>query len=100
MADHVGVIVGVLAAIAGLIDFLWGRIIRERPTAWLHMAGNLVALMLAVFNMLIHTRDAWDIRGANRADPVRTGGRLLIFTAWLGWALVYRHHVGVADETT
>ena len=95
----VGVIVGILAAIAGLTDFVGGRGIRAQPTAWLHMAGNLVALVLSFFNMLIHTRDAW-------TSVVPTGLILsalvvivLIFTGWLGWGLVYRHHVGVADET-
>lgn len=96
----VGVIVGILAAIAGLTDFLGSRRIRAQPTAWLHMAGNLVVLVLSFFNMLIHTRDAW-------TSVVPTGLILsalvviiLLFTGWLGWALVYRHHVGVADETT
>ncbi|CDX32916.1 conserved membrane hypothetical protein [Mesorhizobium plurifarium] len=95
----VGVIVGILAAIAGLTDFLGDREIRAQPTAWLHMAGNLVALVLSFFNMLIHTRDAW-------TSVVPTGLILsalvviiLLFTGWLGWGLVYRHHVGVADET-
>ncbi|TIW85842.1 MAG: DUF2231 domain-containing protein, partial [Mesorhizobium sp.] len=32
----VGVIVGILAAIAGLTDFLGSRRIRAQPTAWLH----------------------------------------------------------------
>ncbi|MBZ9765211.1 DUF2231 domain-containing protein [Mesorhizobium sp. CA6] len=96
----VGVIVAILAAIAGLTDFLGDRRIRAQPTAWLHMGGNLVVLVLSFFNMLVHTRDAW-------TSVVPTGLILsalvvviLIFTGWLGWALVYRHHVGVADETT
>ncbi|TPL54471.1 DUF2231 domain-containing protein [Mesorhizobium sp. B2-4-6] len=95
-----GVIVAILAAIAGLTDFLGDRRIRAQPTAWLHMAGNLIVLVLSFFNMLVHTRDAW-------TSVVPTGLILsalvviiLIFTGWLGWALVYRHHVGVADETT
>ncbi len=95
----VGVIVGILAGVVGLVDFVGDRRIREQPTAWLHMAGNLTALVLAFFNMLIHTRDAW-------TSVVPTGLILsalvvviLLFTGWLGWELVYRHHVGVADET-
>ncbi|TPK69595.1 DUF2231 domain-containing protein [Mesorhizobium sp. B2-4-19] len=95
----VGVIVGILAALAGLIDFVGERAIRAQPVAWLHMAGNLLALILSFFNMLVHTRDAW-------TSVVPTGLILstlvvliLIVTGWLGWALVYRHHVGVADET-
>ncbi|TIU89192.1 MAG: DUF2231 domain-containing protein [Mesorhizobium sp.] len=96
----VGVIVGILAAIAGLTDLVGGRRIRAQPTAWLHMAGNLVVLVLSFLNMLVHTRDAW-------TSVVPTGLILsalvviiLIFTGWLGWALVYSHHIGVADETT
>src|ERR1700753_54004 len=36
----VGFMIGVLAAIAGLIDFLGGRGIRALRTAWLHLIGN------------------------------------------------------------
>jgi uncharacterized membrane protein len=91
----VGVIVGILAAIAGLIDFLSNRLIRALTPAWLHMLGNLAVLILAIFNMLIHTRDAW-------SSVVPTGLILSIVTVlilpvtgWLGWTMVYRHRVGV-----
>ena len=92
----VGVIFGVLAAIAGLIDFLSNRMIRAQVPAWPHLLGNLVVLVLAVFNILIHTRDAW-------TSVVPTGLILSIvtvlilpITGWLGWAMVYRHGVGVS----
>ena len=92
----VGLIIGVLAAIAGLVDFLSNPAIRALAPAWLHLAGNLVALVLAFFNALIHTRDAW-------TSVVPTGLALSIIvvlilpvTGWLGWTMVYRHGVGVA----
>ena len=95
----IGVIFAVLAAIAGAIDFFGNRMIRAQSAAWPHAIGNVVVLILATLNMLIHTRDAW-------TSVVPTGLILsalvvviLIFTGWLGWGLVYRHHVGVADET-
>lgn len=91
----VGVIVGILAAIAGLTDFLSNRLIRTLTPAWLHMVGNLAVLILAIFNVLIHTRDAW-------TSVVPTGLILSIatvlilpVTGWLGWTMVYRHGVGV-----
>lgn len=91
----VGLIIGVLAAIAGLIDFLSNRLIRAQMPAWPHMLGNIAVLVLAFFNVLVHTRDAW-------TSVVPTGLILSIITVlilpvtgWLGWAMVYRHGVGV-----
>jgi len=92
----VGFIIGVLAALAGLIDFLGGRGIRTLGAAWLHLTGNLIVLILAFFNVLIHSRDAW-------TSVVPTGLALSIITVlilpvtgWLGWTMVYRYGVGAA----
>lgn len=91
----VGVIVGILAAIAGLIDLLSSRPVRSLTTAWLHGVGNIVVLVLSIFNVLIHSRDAW-------TSVVPTGLILSIIvvlilpiTGWLGGTMVYRHGVGV-----
>ena len=91
----VGVIMGVLAAIAGLTDLLSNRLVRAQAIAWWHMIGNLVVLLLAFFNALLHTRDAW-------TSVVPTGLVLSIvtvlilpITGWLGWTMVYRQGVGV-----
>jgi len=90
-----GVIIGALAAIAGLVDLLSSRTIRGLRPAWPHAIGNLVVLVLSFFNALIHTRDAW-------TSVVPTGLILSIIvvlilpvTGWLGWQMVYRHGVGV-----
>ncbi len=94
----VGVIMGFLAAIAGLIDFLGNRLVRAQAPAWPHAIGNIVVLILATCNMLVHSRDGW-------TSVVPTGLILsalvvliLLFTGWMGWAMVYRHHVGVAPR--
>lgn len=55
----VGIVFGVLAAIAGLTDFLDNRLIRRQTPGWPHLIGNFVVLVLAFFNNMIHTRDAW-----------------------------------------
>ena len=92
-----GLVLGALAAIAGLVDFLSNRLIRALPTAWLHMAGNIVVMLLALFNSFVHSRDAW-------TSVVPTGLILsaltvvvMLFTGWLGGSMVYRHRVGVAS---
>jgi uncharacterized membrane protein len=91
----VGLIVGVLAACAGLIDFLGSRSIRATPPAWPHMLGNVLVLVLSFFNALIHTRDAW-----TSVFPVGLILSIIVvlilpITGWLGWSMVYRHRVGV-----
>ena len=91
----IGLILGVLAAIAGLVDFLSNRLIRAQTPAWPHMLGNLLVLLLALFNTMVHTRDAF-------TSVVPTGLILSVLTVlivpvtgWLGWSMVYRHGVGV-----
>jgi uncharacterized membrane protein len=90
-----GVIVGILAALAGLIDFLGDRRIRDLRAAWIHALGNITVIILSIFNVLIHTRDAY-------TSVVPTGLVLsaivvliLLVTGWNGWSMVYRHRVGV-----
>jgi uncharacterized membrane protein len=90
-----GMVTGLLAAIAGLIDFFGNRLIRAQAPAWPHMLGNLLVLVLALFDTLVHTRDAW-----TSVVPVGLVLSLIIVlilpvTGWLGWSMVYRHGVGV-----
>jgi len=91
----VGLIGGVLAAIAGLIDFFGNRLIRQEAPAWPQLIGNLVVLALAFLNNLIHTRDAY-------TSVVPTGLILsivtvlvLAVTVWFGRETVYRYGAGV-----
>ena len=91
----VGVIMGWLAALAGLIDFLGDRLIREQAPAWPHVIGNAVALVLATLNMLVHTRDAWTSVVPWGLVLSAAVVLILLFTGWMGWSMVYRHGVGV-----
>lgn len=93
----IGVLFTILAAIAGGIDFLVERRIRQFGAAWIHMVGNVVVLILAIFNSFVHSHDAW-------TSVVPTGLVLsvitvliLLVTGWNGWQMVYRHHVGIAS---
>jgi uncharacterized membrane protein len=95
----VGLIVALLAVIAGLIDFLGDARIRNLRALWIHAVGNALALILSLFNVFIHSRDGY-------TSVVPTGLILstlvvliLLVTGWNGWAMVYRHRVGVSGET-
>jgi uncharacterized membrane protein len=94
----VGVIVGFLAAIAGLIDLLGNRAIRARAPAWPHAIGNAIVLVLATINMLVHTRDAWTSVVPWGLILSAAVVLILLVTGWLGWSMVYRHGVGVSGR--
>jgi uncharacterized membrane protein len=91
----VGIIGGVLAAIAGLIDFLGNRLIRQEAPAWPHLIGNLLALVLAFINNLFHTRDAYtSVVPAGLILSILTV-LVLPVTVWFGREMVYRYGAGV-----
>ena len=96
-----GISSALLAAVLGFTDFLGDRRVRSLRAAWLHMAGNLIAVILAATNFYLRAT------GGAEATIASTGVALsgvvvalLAFNGWMGWELVYRHHVGVADDTT
>jgi uncharacterized membrane protein len=55
----VGVVVGYVAILLALIEVFALRSGRLRRPSWLYAIGNIVTLILATLNMLVHTRDAW-----------------------------------------
>jgi uncharacterized membrane protein len=93
------IIMALVAAAAGFIDFFGDARIRDLSDAWQHMIGNLVAVVLALVNWFIRYR--W---GA--VEGVLPAGiwislatvLLLLFNGWKGWEMVYKHHVGVSDR--
>lgn len=91
----VGLIMAGLAALMGLIDFFGDTRIRDLSAAWHHAIGNIVAVLIALYN--------WYMRyhgGAVVPTGIILSGvvvLMLLYTGWQGWEMVYRHKVGVAD---
>ncbi len=85
----VGLILAVVAAIAGLIDFLSRQAIRRRQPAWFHATGNAIVLLLALFNTLVHSRDAWTSVVPFGVILSAATVAVLAFTGWMGWTLVH-----------
>jgi uncharacterized membrane protein len=90
----VGLILTGLAIIAFVIDFVGGR--QRRTLPWPHAVGYVLAVLLSVINAFIHSRDGY-------TAVVPTGLALsalivviLLFSAWMGSALAYRHRVGAS----
>ena len=96
----VGLIVAVFAVIAGLIDFLCDRRIRDLGVAWIYAGGNALALVLAIINSFIHSRDAYtSVVPAGLILSALTV-LILLVTGWMGWELVYRHRVVAVEDRT
>jgi uncharacterized membrane protein len=93
----IGLIIAGLATVAGLTDLLGEEKIRTLGTAWWHAGGNIIVVLIEFANWIVR-----DTEGPSAVLP--TGVilsavvvALLLFTGWMGWEMVYRHRVGVAD---
>ena len=92
-----GVLMGLLAAIAGIADYALHRRDRPRHSAMPHTLGNALALLLAVVNGFVHSRDAY-------TSVVPTGlilsgivAVLVLISSWLGTTLTYAPRQGAVQ---
>lgn len=94
-----GLVMAALAAVLGVVDLFGSRQIRDLRDAWLHGGGNVILVLIQLYN--------WYLRYSDGAAAVLPTGLILsllsvlilLYTGWKGWEMVYRHHVGVSDET-
>jgi uncharacterized membrane protein len=91
-------VMAALAALAGLTDFLGERRIRNIKDAWVHMIGNVIAVVLSLINFYLRYSNGveagifpWGIWISLIVVL------LLLFNGWKGWELVYKHRIGIAD---
>lgn len=94
-----GLVMAALAAIAGLTDFISDARIRDLTPAWHHMIGNVLAVLIALWNWW------WRYTATDLGAAVLPTGLILsavvvlilLYTGWRGWEMVYRHRVAVSD---
>lgn len=55
----IGMVGGVIAAFAGLVSLLLNRRREASRAVWPLVIGSLLVLIVAFFNNLVHSRDAW-----------------------------------------
>ena len=91
----IGLIFAALAALAGLIDFFGDRRIRDLRAVWIHAGGNVLAVVLSIFNAMVHSRDAYNSVVPLGLTLSAIVVAILLVTGWMGWEMVYRHRVGV-----
>lgn len=93
-----GIVMGVLAALAGFTDYVSRAEVRSHIAAHFHFAGNAVALVLAIVNLVLRWNDpaAAVLPWGLVLSAVTTG--LLGLTGWLGGELAYRFGIGQMTE--
>ena len=93
-----GLVMAALAALAGLTDFMGDARIRSLRDAWLHMAGNVVVVLIEAFSLWRRIADGADFILPTGLVLSLVSTALLLFNGWMGWAMVYHHRVGVGEE--
>lgn len=83
----VGAIIFAITLVIDLISGTRHRRGRTAGTPWTHIGANLTVLIIAIFDVLIHTRDAY-----TSVVPAGVGLSSLLFLAvllsgWSGWRL-------------
>lgn len=92
-----GCVLAGLAGIVGLVYFLADRRVRMAPLAWPHALLSLLAALLSIVNVFVHSRD-----GYTAVVPVGLTLScivvlLMLVVAWLGWPHADRDaRIGVA----
>jgi len=92
------ILIALAAALAGFTDFFGDHRIRSLRVAWWHMLGNLLMVVVQAIN--------WYLRHDRGEQAVLPTGLLLslfavlimLATGWLGWEMVYRRRVAIAEE--
>lgn len=92
-----GILMALVAALAGFADFLGDRRIRELSHAWQHMLANLLAVGLAAVNFVFRLDDPAAVPSTGLLLSAAIV-LILLFSGWRGGDLVYRHRVGVPDQ--
>ncbi len=85
-----GLILGILAAIAGVVDFVSRRAARAPGLASARALGTIVVLALAVLNTMVHSRDAWTSVVPLGLILSAATVAVLLVTGWLGSSLARR----------
>lgn len=93
-----GLVFGVLAALAGAVDFLFRPEVRAPGAAWPHAVGGVIALVLAIVNSFVHAADGWT--GVVPYGLILSAVTVVVMMVsdWFGRAMVFRHGVGVSHH--
>lgn len=96
----IGVLIGIAAAILGIIDFFTVVPDKAKRTGWIHFIINILALTLALLNLLLRLGDEpgqYIILFGLILSLLTT--LLLTVGGWFGGELVMRHGISVFGDS-
>lgn len=85
-----GMIMAGVATVASLIDFARSKRMRRSMSAWLYALGGAIALVLALVNGFVHSRDGYTAVVPTGLTLSALVVLILLFTSWMGGALGHR----------
>jgi uncharacterized membrane protein len=94
----IGIIMALLAAIAGFTDFFSDKAVQVSD-AVKHMIANLCAVVLEIINFFVRLHNDGAIRGLGIILSIIVV-LILLYSGWKGGDLVFRHGIGVSDSST
>lgn len=86
-----GCVAAGLAGIVGLIVFCSDRRVRTARLAWPHALASLLALVLAIVNAFVHSRDGWTAVVPDGLTLSVVVVVLMVLITWMGWTGPRRH---------
>jgi uncharacterized membrane protein len=92
-----GFVMGVAAAVFGLVDFLFIRRVRALSAAWIHFVGNAAVLAIALWNGALRMDGATQSVLPTGIILSALTAALLLVTGWYGGELAYKHKIGAVD---
>ena len=93
-----GILMGIIAALLGMTDFVAIKRVRRGATGWVHMIGNILVMVLSTISLFHRLGDTEG--GVMPVGLILSAivVAILMVTGWLGGELVYRHKIGIIEE--
>ena len=79
-----GLVMGVIAAIVGIADFVANKRVRSHRPGWFHSVGNALVLLISLWNAFVHSRDAYTSVVPTGIILSGIAAVLVLITAWIG----------------
>jgi len=91
-----GLVMGALATIAGVADYLANRRTRTPGRGRVHALGNALVMLLSLVNVLIHSRDGYTSVVPAGIVLSAAVAFLVLVMSWIGTSLTLRFHSELA----